>query len=138
MLKCKKCGSEKYVKSGHVRGYQRYRCKACNCQFTETKARGVSPALKQLAIVLYAHCGVSMLGVSKILKVSVVAVLKWIKKSADMIEEPKTSHKAEIVQIDEMWHFVNGKKTLYGSGEQLMGYRVELSPGNWAIVATEI
>ena len=79
-----------------------------------------------------------MLGVSKILKVSVVAVLKWIKKSADMIEEPKTSHKAEIVQIDEMWHFVNGKKTLYGSGEQLMGYRVELSPGNWAIVATEI
>ena len=113
MIKCKKCGSERYVKSVYVRGYQRYRCKICNCQFTKTKARGVSPVLKQLAIVLYAHCGVSMLGISKILKVSVVAVLKWIKKYADTIESTKMIHKAEVVQIDKMWHFVNGKKTLW-------------------------
>lgn len=138
MLKCKKCGSDQYIKSGHVRGYQRYKCKECQYQFTETKARGVSPVLKQLAIVLYSHCGVSMLGIAKLLKVSAVAVLKWIKKSADSIPELETNHRAEIVQIDEVWHFVNGKKTLYGSGEPLMGYRVELSPGNWGIVAIKI
>ncbi|WP_420883364.1 transposase-like zinc-binding domain-containing protein, partial [Candidatus Competibacter denitrificans] len=26
---CKRCGSEASVKSGRVRGLQRYRCKAC-------------------------------------------------------------------------------------------------------------
>ena len=138
MLKCKKCGSNKHIKSAHVRGYQRYKCKQCNCQFTDTKPRGVSPVLKQLAIVLYSHCGVSMLGISKLLKVSAVAVLKWIKKYADEIEEPAEKNKSEVIQIDEVWHFVNGKKTLYGSGGPLMGYRVEISPGNWGIVAIKI
>lgn len=26
---CKKCGSENYVKAGHIRGHQRYTCKVC-------------------------------------------------------------------------------------------------------------
>lgn len=110
MLKCKKCGSNQHIKSGHVRGHQRYKCKQCNCQYTDTKPRGVSPVLKQLGIVLYAHCGVSMLGIAKLLKVSAVAVLKWIKKYADEIEEPEEKNKSEVIQIDEVWHFVNGKK----------------------------
>ena len=133
MLVCKKCLSKSYVKSGHVRGLQRYRCKSCWCQFTDTKRRGVHPAIKSLAIVLYSHCGVSMLGLSKIFKVSAPAVLKWIRQFSDTVELPE--QKAEIVQMDELWHFVNGKKTLYGSGEPLMGYRVALSDGEWAIVA---
>lgn len=133
MLTCKKCSSTSYVKSGHVRGLQRYKCRACGCQFTETKPRGVSPVLKNFAVILYAHCGVSMLGIAKLLKVSDVAVLKWIRKFSDHISF--SQEKTEVVQIDEMWHFVNGKKTLYGSGEPLTGYRVELSSGNWAIVA---
>ncbi len=137
MLNCKKCESTSYVKSGHIRGHQRYQCKACKCQFTETKVRGVSPVLKHLAIVLYAHCGVPMLGIAKIFKVSAVAVLKWVRSYAHSIVLP-TESKAELVQIDELWHFVNGKKTLYGSGVPLTGYRVELSPGNWVIVATQI
>jgi hypothetical protein len=77
-----------------------------------------------------------MLGIAKILKVSAVAVLKWIRNSAQKIEFSPTSQ-AEVVQIDELWHFVNGKKTLYGAGEPLMGYRVELSPGKWAVVAMQ-
>jgi transposase-like protein len=119
MLKWKKCLSSFYVKSGHVRGLQRYRCKDCGCQFTHTAPRGVSPVLKNLAVLLYAHCGVSMLGIAKIFKVSDVAVLKWIRKTSSEISLPK--QEAEIVQMDEVWHFVNGKKTLYGSGAPLMG-----------------
>ena len=137
MLKCKKCESSNYVKSGHIRGHQRYRCQDCDCQFTETKRRGLAPSLKQLAVVLYAHCGVPMLGIAKLFKVSVVAVLKWIRKYADTLEQPQ-GKKAEIVQIDELWHFVNGKKTQYGSGGPLMGYRVELLPGRWGVVAIAI
>ena len=133
MLKCKKCSSSSYVKSGHIRGLQRYRCKSCRCQFTQTTPGGVSPVLKNLAVLLYAHCGVSMLGIAKLFKVSDVAVLKWIRKASSDISLPETD--AQIVQIDELWHFVNGKKTLYGSGEPLMGYRVTLWDGSWVIVA---
>jgi hypothetical protein len=93
----------------------------------------VSPVLKNLAVLLYAHCGVSMLGIAKLFKVSDVAVLKWIRKASSDISLPETD--AQIVQIDELWHFVNGKKTLYGSGEPLMGYRVTLWDGSWVIVA---
>ena len=43
-LSCKKCSSNGYVKAGHVRGIQRYKCRECGCQFTHTKPRGVNPA----------------------------------------------------------------------------------------------
>lgn len=133
MFKCKKCSSSSYIKSGYIRGYQRYRCKACNCQFTDTKPRGVDPVLKKLAVVLYAHCGVSMLGIAKLFQVSAVAVLKWIRQYADTLSESKEMHKADVVQIDEMWHFVNGKKTKFGSGEPLTGYHVNLLDTSWVI-----
>ena len=86
MFKCKKCSSHSYVKSGHIRGLQRYRCKGCGCQFTQTAPRGVSPVLKNLAVLLYAYCGVSMLGIAKLFKVSDVAVLKWIRKASGAID----------------------------------------------------
>lgn len=74
-----------------------------------------------------------MMGIAKTFKVSTVAVLKWVRQLSDTIELQE--QQAEIVQMDELWHFVNGKKTLLGSGEPLMGYRVALSDGDWAVVA---
>lgn len=76
--------------------------------------------------------------IAKIFKVSNVAVLKWIRKEAKLIEDQKPCTESNIVMIDEMWHYVNGKKTKYGSGEPLMGYRVDLLDGNWAIVAMPV
>ena len=77
-----------------------------------------------------------LLGIAKLFNVSAVAVLKWIRKYADQIEEYPQNHKAEHVQIDEMWHFVNGKKTKFGSGEPLTGYHVKLSGASWVIART--
>jgi transposase len=134
-ISCKKCQSTSYVKSGHTRGIQRYKCKECGCQFTNTKRRGVHPALKSFAIVLYAYCGVSMGKISRLYKVSTVAVLKWIRAAAVEAEPLTPIAQSDIVMIDEVWHFVNGKKTKYGSGGPLTGYRVNLLDGNWAIVA---
>ena len=57
---------------------------------------------------------ISMLGTAKLLK---VAVLKWVRQYADNIELPEK--KAKIVQIDELWHFINGKKTKFGFGVPL-------------------
>lgn len=133
-LCCKKCGSTNYIKSGHIRGLQRYKCKNCVYQFTKTKRRGVHPALRSFAIVLYAFCGVSMGKIAQLFKVSTVAVLKWIRAAALSAEASSPVASSDIVMIDEMWHFVNGKKTKYGSGEPLMGFRVNLLDGNWALV----
>jgi transposase-like protein len=133
---CKKCQSNNVVKSGHIRGFQRYKCKSCGCQFTKTAPRGKHPAIKSMAIVLYAFCGVSMGNIARIFKVSTVAVLKWIRQAASQIETP-TKETAEAVILDEFWHFVNGKKTLVGCSEPLMGYRVRLSDTTWAIVVIE-
>ena len=133
-LNCKKCSSKQYVKSGHVRNHQRYKCKDCGCQFTQTKPRGVHPALKSFAIVLYGYCGVSMGNIARLFKVSTVAVLKWVKAVSAQTGLPETKEEPEVVMIDEFWHFVNGKKIPFGCGEPLMGYRVNLSDDTWALV----
>lgn len=135
-LCCKKCQSKQYVKSGHVRGFQRYKCKNCGCQFTPTPLRGKNPALKSLAIVLYAYCGVSMGNIARILQVSTVAVLKWIRTAAARAPlEP--SKAAEIVMTQGFWTFVNGKKPLVGCGGPSMGYRLKVSDTVWVSVVIE-
>ena len=58
-LKCLKCGSEGAYKYGHMKGYQRYRCKNCGYQFTKTTPRGRPEKDKILALILYLS-GLSM------------------------------------------------------------------------------
>ncbi len=133
-LICKKCGSVSFVKSGHVRGMQRYKCKTCGCQFTPSKRRGVDPALKSLAMVLYSFCGVSMSKIARLFNVSTVAVLKWVKAESVKPAALDPVSDSGIVMIDEMWHFVDGKKTKSGCGGPWTGARVALSDGSLVLV----
>ena len=133
MLSCKKCASQNYSKNGRVRGIQRYKCKDCGCQFTPTKRRGVDPALRKLGVLLYAHFGVSMSGVARLCKVSVQAVVKWIRAASQTIPKPEISP-ADVVQVDEMWHFVGGKKTKFGCGGPFVGCHANLLDGHSVIV----
>jgi transposase len=126
-MECKRCRSGRYIKAGYKEDKQRYQCKDCKYRFTDTPRRGVHPVLKKVAILLYAHFGMSMSGIAKLMGVSNVAVLKWIRKFAESITIPLS--KAAVVLVDEMWHFVNGKKNPYGSGAPLMGPPVKHSPG---------
>jgi hypothetical protein len=64
-------------------------------------------------------------------------VLKWIKAAALNIEPLTGRSSSDIVMIDEMWHFINGKKTKSGFGAPLMGSRVTLWDGKLAIVAIQ-
>jgi len=110
MLACKFCGCGDYIKNGHARGHQRYKCKSCGCQFTDTPNRGKPQKLKDIAVVLYAYCGISMLKIAKMCGVSDVAVLKWIRKSAQDTQPLNPKSDSGVVMLDEMWHFVNGKE----------------------------
>ncbi len=58
-LRCKRCGGEEHVKNGLMRNKQRYLCKGCGLNFTDTPARGKPLALKAAAVLLYVS-GLSM------------------------------------------------------------------------------
>ena len=92
-------------------GHQRYRCKACGRNFTATPARGRPPAMKALAVLLYALGNVSQGMIARLLGVSHVAVYKWVRAAGEGAPAPSATPSDNIVQIDEMWHFVDGKKT---------------------------
>ena len=104
-LGCKHCGSGPYVRNGMAHGHQRYRCKACGRNFTATPPRGKPPA-----VLLYALGNVSQGMIAKLLGVSHVAVYKWVRAAGEGTPAPSATPSSGIVQIDEMWHFVDGKK----------------------------
>jgi transposase-like protein len=130
-LACKHCGSGSFVKNGMTHGHQRYRCKGCGRSFTATPARGKPAAMKALAVLLYALSSVSQGMIAKLLGVSHVAVYKWIRAAGEVAPEPSAAPADTIVQIDEMWHFVNGKKTRFGSGAPMILWHGEPWPGSW-------
>ena len=109
-LGCKHCGSGSFVRNGMAHGRQRYRCKACGRSFTATPPRGKPPAMKALAVLLYALGNVSQGMIAKLLGVSHVAVYKWVRAAGEAAPAPSTTPEDNIVQIDELWHFVDGKK----------------------------
>ncbi len=109
-IECKRYKPTSYVKNGFVRGLQRYRCKDCGCNFTNTDPRGKPPAMKALAVLLYGACNTSLSMIERLLDVSHVSVYRWIRQEASSLEALKGPEDVEIVEIDEIWHFMNGKK----------------------------
>jgi transposase len=116
-INCKKCSSEKCVKNGKVRHQQRYKCKECGCNFIiGDKREKLSSSARALAILLYGRGKASYGFIAKLLKISSVAVMKLIKREADKMPEPEIDSSIKEVSFDEMWHFVEQKKTSYGFG----------------------
>ena len=130
-MKCDFCGKEKFIKYGFNRGLQRYRCKTCGYQVTKPGARK-SDGCVNFAIYLYA-VGLSFRTVGKIIGVSDVTILRWVRSFAEMNYE-KPAPKGEIeVELDEMWHYVVSKKTNYGYGKHIVEKVGNLSTGNVVI-----
>jgi transposase len=130
-ISCKRCGAAHYTKNGTVRGLQRYRCKACGCNFTATKPRGKPAAMKALAVLLYAMANVSFGSIARLLNVSDVAVLKWIRAEAGSLPEPEIACDLVAITLDEMWHFLQKKQKSFGSGEPMILLTGEPWPGFW-------
>ena len=104
-LKFLKCGSEKRVKSGFNNKKQRYLCKKCGCHYTVGK-RGYPEHIRRKEIQLYLERN-GFRRIERILKVSHVSVINWVKKAGAKLE------KVEVLELDELC--VNFKKTS-GSG----------------------
>ena len=80
-LRCKRCGSGAHVKNGLMRGQQRYLCKDCGLNFTDTPPRGKPLALKAAAVLLYVS-GLSMNRTAKLLGVSTPTIQAWLEQVA--------------------------------------------------------
>src|SRR6202050_1275704 len=133
---CKRCGAADHVKNGIVRGFQRYLCLSCGCNFTMTAPRGKPPAMKALALLLYAMGNVSFGSIARILGVSDVAVLNWVRDEARKTPEPSTKAEVVVVTLDEMWHFKKKRQRNSGFGEPMTLLLGEPSPGFLVAVMT--
>ena len=133
-IACKCCGAAEYVKNGTVRGLQRYKCKSCGCNFTATEPRGKPPAMKALAQLLYAMGNMSFCSIARLLKVSDVAVLKWIRAAAKNVPEPEVGGNVIALSLDEMWHFLKKRAKNSGFGEHMTLCIGEPLPGFLVVV----
>src|SRR3954463_2287527 len=98
-LRCKGCGSGEHVKNGFMRGKQRYRCKACGPNLTDTPPRGMPLRLKLLAVLLYVS-GLSMNRTAKLLGVSTPRVMTWIEQFAKTYaQKPEPGGRAVVVEL---------------------------------------
>jgi transposase-like protein len=130
-LCCKSCGVSDFTKKGLVRGLQRYKCRGCGCHFTLTPPRGKPTSMKALAVLLYGMGNMSFGMIGRLLQVSRVTVLRWVRAEAESLPEPVVPAETVMVVVDEMWHFIGKKAASSGSGERMTLSHGELWPGFW-------
>lgn len=121
-MNCPKCKSTNKVKDGIVKSKQRYKCKVCQHRFTVEYKHNIEPHYKRLALILYLE-GLGLRSIGRIIGVSNVSVLKWIKSYGLKAQtvKPETSQ-VDIIEMDEVHTFIGSKKTSVGSGWLLIGW----------------
>ena len=90
-MKCSKCTSENKIKNGFVKGRQRYRCKNCGNNYSvEQKSTAKLPSERRMGLMMYLE-GLGFTSIGRLLGVSHVAVIKWIKKYGSQLSEIKNA-----------------------------------------------
>lgn len=116
-IACPKCQSEELIKSGVVKGRQRYRCKPCGFSFTVLKeGKSIDPYYVIKALQLYIE-GVTYREIERILGISHVSVMNWVKKyniSAPENYEYRPTYK--VLTHKELLEFFAEKESLKSSG----------------------
>jgi transposase-like protein len=138
---CKRCEAENCVKNGWVREKQRWLCRECGCNFTAGDRRKERTTVQQRALAVLLVCvGLSYRTAGRIAGVVTNTVMVWFRKFAQSIELPEIEGDVELVEMDEMWHFLQKKKTKAGSGrpQRLLLVQLDSSMSQWGIVALEL
>ena len=116
-IACPKCKQEDLVKSGVVKGRQRYRCRSCNYFFTVLKSgKNIDPYYVIKALQLYIE-GVTYREIERILGISHVSVMNWVKQyniKAPENYEYRPTYK--VFSHAELLDFFGDRDNLGGSG----------------------
>ena len=110
---CKKCRSIKNVKNGHnYCGTQRYKCKDCGAVFVwKYQKKTVNPKNKYKREIMDCYAeGMGLNSLCRVFKVGINSIQFWIAKEGKRFIQPDIS-KEKFVSCDEMWTFVQKKKT---------------------------
>ena len=74
--------------------------------------------MKREAVSLYCT-GLSLNAIGKRLGVSAQSVMRWVRDHArEHCPKPEPTGRAVVVEIDEVWHFVQKKPASSGSGRR--------------------
>jgi len=127
-MDCPKCAGTKKVKSGIVKSRQRFKCKECGCNYTvEIKSTAKPNSMKKDALHLYLE-GLGFRSIGRLLGVSNVSVLNWIRLFGNQVSSLHTESKEiEVVELDEMHTYIQQKKTIAGYGLLLIDMEKDLS-----------
>jgi len=136
MRKCSKCGSERTVKNGLKAGQQTYVCRECGYRFMSDRPNA-SEKLKLRAVSLYC-AGLSFRTIGVLLGYANTMILIWVREFAKLHYEKPVPKGEIVVELDEMWHFIQSKKTNCGFGRHIVAQLENFSIGNAAIVIPKL
>ena len=114
---CPKCDSQNITKSGIIKEKQRFKCKECSYYFTVEKlGKGISTYYVIKALQLYIE-GVSYREIERILGISHVSVMNWVKKY--QIKIPKNTEyfpTYKVMNHKELVEFYSNRENLRDAG----------------------
>jgi transposase-like protein len=114
---CPKCQGQEYVKSGVVKERQRYLCKSCGYFFTVLK-QGKSIDLYYVvkALQLYIE-GVTLREIERILGVSHVSVMNWVRQYRIQRPENLDYHPTyKVLSHSELIEYLGDRSQLKSAG----------------------
>lgn len=131
-MDCRHCGSDDVVKNGSDRtGAQRFHCRACGRYFRD-RAPKFSKAVQAQAVDMYLN-NVGIRKIARFTGASPAGVLKWIRKAhkalAEQLAEASRQvedHAPDIIEMDEIYTFVQKNSAAPSYGLLLVGGRVAL------------
>src|SRR5690554_587903 len=137
-MDCPRCNNTEKIKNGIVRALQRYKCKNCGFNFTvEKTVKPISEINKKKALQLYLE-GLGFRSIGRILEVSNVTVLNWIRSFGEEVQSLQSESKEiEMVELDEMHSYIGNKKTIVGFGLLLIDMGKDSSTSLLATEATK-
>lgn len=117
LSKCPKCESLQAVRNGIINGRQRFRCKICSYNFTVDKVgKGISTYYVIKALQLYIE-GVSFREIERLLGVSHVSVMNWVKKYQIKVPEKNIYHPTyKILNHKELADYFASAENVTGAG----------------------
>ncbi len=114
---CPKCKSQHIVKSGLAKGKQRYKCLDCSYHFTVMKdGKSIDPYYVIKALQLYIE-GVTLREIERILGVSHVSVMNWVRKFNVKAPENLEYHPTyKVLTHTELLDLFKDKDSMKSSG----------------------
>ena len=131
MESCKFCFGEVLVRSGFVRGKQRYKCKDCGKNQVLGDAREkYTNAVRRQAIAMYLN-SMGLRAIGRVLGIPYQLVARWVEHAGEIVEQEILKLQAEprniaILEMDELYTYIKKNSSKYEYGWLLIGTEARL------------